>query len=83
MRWLRRAMAVAAERWYELRSTPPGGSFSVYQAATYKNSKDNYWMGSVAMDHNGNMALGFSADNSTSSGSQHLANRPSVHRQVE
>jgi hypothetical protein len=57
--------AVAAERWYELRSTPPGGSFSVYQAATYKNSKDNYWMGSVAMDHSGNMALGFSADNST------------------
>ncbi|MGA7558576.1 MAG: hypothetical protein WCF61_15185 [Terriglobales bacterium] len=56
---------VSAERWYELRSTPPGGNFSVYQAATFKSSKDNYWMGSVAMDHNGDMALGFSVDNST------------------
>ncbi len=57
---------VAAERWYELRSTPPGGSFSVYQAATYKSAKYNYWMGSVALDKNGDMALGFSVDNSTS-----------------
>jgi hypothetical protein len=57
--------AVSAERWYELRSTPPGGSFKVYQAATYQNKTDNYWMGSVAMDKNGDMALGFSVDNST------------------
>jgi hypothetical protein len=56
---------VSAERWYELRSTPPGGSFSIYQAATYKSTMYNYWMGSVAMDHNGDMALGFSVDNST------------------
>ena len=58
--------AVAAERWYELRSTPPGGSFSVYQAGTYQNATDNYWMGSVAMDKNGDMALGFSVDNAKS-----------------
>jgi hypothetical protein len=57
--------AVSAERWYELRSTPPGGSFSLYQAATYQNKTDNYWMGSAAMDHSGNLALGFSVDNST------------------
>jgi hypothetical protein len=57
--------AVAAMRWYELRSTPSGGSFSVYQAGTYQNKTDNYWMGSVAMDKNGDMALGFSVDNST------------------
>jgi hypothetical protein len=58
--------AVAAERWYELRSTPPGGSFSLYQAGTYQNKTDNYWMGSVAMDKNGDMAMGFSVDNATS-----------------
>jgi len=57
--------AVSAERWYELRATPSGGSFSVYQAGTYQNKNDNYWMGSVAMDKNGDMALGFSVDNST------------------
>jgi hypothetical protein len=57
--------ATAAERWYELRSTPPGGSFSVYQAATYQNKTNSYWMGSAAMDKNGNMALGFSVDNKT------------------
>ncbi|MFI5114700.1 MAG: hypothetical protein ACHP7J_06100 [Terriglobales bacterium] len=58
--------AVAAERWYELRSTPPGGSFSLYQAGTYANKTNNYWMGSIAMDKNGDMALGFSVDNSSS-----------------
>ncbi|MGA2002888.1 MAG: hypothetical protein ABSG70_05885 [Terriglobales bacterium] len=58
--------AVAAERWYELRSTPPGGSFSLYQAGTYQNATDNYWMGSVALDKDGDMALGFSVDNSKS-----------------
>jgi len=57
--------AYSAERWYELRATPPGSSFSVYQAATYQNATDNYWMGSVGMDKNGDMALGFSVDNST------------------
>ncbi|HEX8814475.1 MAG TPA: hypothetical protein VF753_03150 [Terriglobales bacterium] len=58
--------AISAERWYELRATPPGGSFAVYQAATYQNTTDNYWMGSVAMDKAGNIALGFSVDNNTS-----------------
>lgn len=58
--------ALAAERWYELRSTPPGGSFSVFQAGTYQNKSTNYWMGSIAMDKAGDMALGFSADNGSS-----------------
>ncbi len=57
--------AVSAERWYELRSTPPGGSFKLYQAGTYQNKKDNYWEGSAAMDKNGDIALGFSVDNGT------------------
>jgi len=56
--------ATAAVRWYELRSTS-GSKFSVYQAATFQHKKDNYWMGSIAMDKVGDMALGFSVDNST------------------
>jgi hypothetical protein len=57
--------AVSAERWYELRATPPGSKFAVHQAGTYQNKKDNYWMGSLAMDKTGDIALGFSVDNST------------------
>jgi len=57
--------AVSAERWYELRATPSGSAFKLYQAGTFQNKKDNYWMGSMAMDKDGNIALGFSVDNST------------------
>ena len=56
--------AKAAERWYELRSTPPGGSFSLYQGGTYQHKTDNYWLGSLAMDKDGDIAFGFSVDNS-------------------
>ena len=56
---------VAAKRWYELRATPSGSSWAVYQAGTFQNKNDNYWMGSLAMDKAGDIALGFSVDNST------------------
>jgi hypothetical protein len=59
------SIAVSAIRWYELRSTPSVGKFSVYQTGTFQNKKDNYWMGSLAMDKAGDIALGFSVDNST------------------
>jgi len=57
--------AVSAERWYELRSTPPGGKFKLYQAGTLRHKTNNFWMGSIGMDKMGNIALGFSADNKT------------------
>ena len=57
--------AVSAMRWYELRSTPSGGNFSVYQAGTFQNTTDNYWMGSLAMDKAGDIGMGFSVDNTT------------------
>jgi len=53
--------AVAAMRWYELRSTPTGGKFSVYQAGTFQNPTTSLWMGSIAMDRQGDIALGMSA----------------------
>ena len=45
-------------RWYELRST--GGGWSIYQQGTYAPGTENRWMGSVAMDGRGDIALGYS-----------------------
>jgi hypothetical protein len=53
----------AAVRWYEIRnlsSTP-----TVYQQGTYAPGSDNRWMGSIAMDQSGDIALGYSVSSST------------------
>jgi hypothetical protein len=53
---------VAGARWYEIRRT--GGSYSLHQQGTYApNDGVHRWMGSIAMDKNGNMALGYSVVN--------------------
>ena len=53
---------VAGARWYEIRRT--GGSYTVYQQGTYApNDGVHRWMGSIAQDKNGNMALGYSVVN--------------------
>jgi hypothetical protein len=36
-----------------------------YQAGTFQSQNDNYWMGSLAMDKAGDIAMGFSVDNRT------------------
>jgi hypothetical protein len=55
---------VAGVRWYELRRT--GGTYSVFQQGTYApNDGVHRWMGSIAADKNGNMALGYSVVNGT------------------
>ena len=50
-------------RWYELRnvSTTP----TIYQSGTYAPDSSYRWMGSIAMDKVGNMALGYSASSSS------------------
>ncbi|HEY2446399.1 MAG TPA: hypothetical protein VGI20_11750 [Rhizomicrobium sp.] len=53
--------ALSAMRWYELRATPVGNPFALYQAGTFKNKAVSLWMGSTAMDKQGNIALGMSA----------------------
>jgi len=55
--------ASAAPRWYEIRS--PGDAPVVYQQGTYAPDTDFRWMGSIAMDGNGNMALGYSKSSAT------------------
>jgi hypothetical protein len=57
--------ATVAIRWYELRAEPAGGSFSLYQSGTFQHKTDNLWMASIAMDKQGNIAMGMTADNST------------------
>lgn len=58
--------AVAATRWYELRATPPGSSWTLYQDGTESSKTLNIWMASVAMDKLGNIAIGASYDDKTS-----------------
>ncbi len=50
-------------RWYELRS--PGATPVVFQQSTFSPDTSYRWMGSVAMDGQGNMALGYSVSSST------------------
>jgi hypothetical protein len=50
-------------RWYELRLS--GGNPTVYQQSTYAPDSTYRWMGSIAMDKVGNMALGYSASSSS------------------
>jgi hypothetical protein len=54
----------AGIRWFELRKTG-GGSWSIYQEGTYSPDAHHRWMGSVAMDGNGNIALGYSVSSGT------------------
>jgi hypothetical protein len=54
--------AAGGIRWYEIRN-PNNSSSSpfVFQQGTIIDPNINYWMGSIAMDGVGNIALGFSA----------------------
>jgi hypothetical protein len=48
----------AGVRWYELRKT--NGDWFVNQQSTYSPDSLSRWMGSIAMDSAGNIALGYS-----------------------
>ena len=47
----------AGIRWYELRA--PGSDPTIHQAGTYAPDADHRFMGSIAMDASGNIALGY------------------------
>jgi len=55
--------SLAGVRWYELRS--PRVEPFVSQQGTVIDTSTNFWMGSIAMDKLGNMALGLSASSLT------------------
>lgn len=63
---------VAGVRWYEIRRNNEGNDdrdgnrLSLFQQGTYApNDGVNRWMGSIAMDRRGDIALGYSVSNAT------------------
>ena len=58
------APALAGMRWYEIRRA--NGAYSLYQQGTVNPGDGIHrWMGSVAMDKKGNIAMGYSVSNAT------------------
>ena len=58
------APGVAGVRWYEIRRT--GSTYSIYQQGTFAPGDGVHrWMGSIAMDKKGDIALGYSVVNGT------------------
>ena len=49
-------------RWYEIRS--PGSTPAIFQQSTFSPDTDYRWMGSLAMDSQGNLVLGYSVSSS-------------------
>jgi len=54
---------IAGQRWYELRD--PNGTPTLYQEGSFAPAGLHRWMGSMAMDGNGNIALGYSTSSAT------------------
>lgn len=63
----------AGVRWYELRDD--GEGWAIHQQGTYAPDRDHRWMGSVAMDAAGNLALGYSVSSPTTYPSIRYAGR--------
>lgn len=51
-------------RWYQLTATTPG-AWSLAQSGTFAPDSTYRWMGSAAMDKNGDIALGYSSSSSS------------------
>jgi hypothetical protein len=64
----------AGVRWYELRRNV-GGAWSLYQQGTQSPDGAHRWMGSIAMDAGGNIALGYSVSNASIFPSIRIATR--------
>src|SRR5262249_45624469 len=50
-------------RWYELRN--PSSTPTLYQQGTFAPDSTYRWMGSIAMDRSGNIALGYGVSSSS------------------
>lgn len=50
-------------RWYEIRN--PNGTPAIFQQSTFAPDSSFRWMGSAAMDKQGNIAMGYSVSSST------------------
>jgi len=62
--WTVKSNNIAGVRWFELRGVT-SGPVTTFQDSTFQPDTTWRWMGSVAMDKAGNMALGYSASDAT------------------
>ncbi|MEI2692079.1 MAG: carboxypeptidase-like regulatory domain-containing protein [Anaerolineae bacterium] len=53
----------AGVRWFELRKT--GANWTLFQEGTYAPGSVSRWMGGIAMDKSGNIALGYNVGSSS------------------
>jgi len=65
--------ALGAVRWYEIRS--PGSTPFVFQQGTIVDPDTDFWLGSIAMDRVGNIAVGFNAMSKRDFSSVYVAGR--------
>ena len=63
----------AAIRWYELRKTT--GDWELYQEGTFAPDSENRWMGSIAQNGKGTIAVGYSVSSSNTYPSIRYAGR--------
>jgi hypothetical protein len=71
---------VSGIRWYELQNSPSTNYLSppvpdIYQAGTYAPDSNYRWMGSIAMDNAGNLAVGYSVSSPSMSPTIAIAGR--------
>lgn len=52
--------AAAAVRYYELRNSSTDRPFAIHDQATFAPDANSRWMESAALDHQGNLAVGYS-----------------------
>lgn len=64
----------AGIRWFELRKIG-AGAWSLFQEGTYSPDATRRWIGSIAMDRQGNIALGYSASSASVSPGSRYAGR--------
>ncbi|MFN3476009.1 MAG: carboxypeptidase regulatory-like domain-containing protein [Candidatus Methylomirabilales bacterium] len=65
----------AGVRYYEVRRNLPGGLFFIHEHATFAPDVDHRWMGSAALDNQGNLAVGYSVSSPTTFPSIRYAGR--------
>jgi len=58
----RKATAASGVRWYEIRN--PNGTPNVFQQSTFAPDANFRWMGSIAQDKQGNIAVGYNVSSS-------------------
>jgi hypothetical protein len=65
--------ALGGVRWYEIRN--PGAAPAVFQQGTIVDPNTDFWLGSIAMDRAGNIAVGFNAMSKNDFSSVYVAGR--------